>query len=181
MLPPPRIDRAAGAAGGPVQPRLADAAQHAGGGLQEHGGLVGEVGREAESRLAHGPLAHQHPLGEAAGHQQVLAEGGAERLAAAPAEVALAAGHVVGDGDAVAGRESPHPLAQGRDRADHLVAEHRAGGRRAVAQLEEVGAAEAGAAQAQQHLAGPGRRPRPRFDPHRSPLGAGGHGHLSGG
>ena len=53
----------------------------------------------------------------------------------------------MGDGDAVPEREPCHPFAQGRYRAQDLVAQHRAGRGGAVAQLEEVGAAEAGAAQ----------------------------------
>ena len=162
------------------QARVADAAQHAGGRLQEDRGLIRKVGGQAESGCADGALAHQHPFGEAARHQQVLAESGAERLIAAPAESAFAACRVVGDGDAVPRREPLDPLAQGRDGADDLVPEHRAGGGRAVAQLEEIGAAEAGAAQAQEHLARPGHGARAALDPHHPPAGAGDDGHRDG-
>ena len=90
-----RAARGGAGEGGLGQAGVAEAAQHAGGGLQEDRGLVAEMGRQAEDRLADGPLAHQHPFGEAARPEQVLAEGGAERLAAAPAERADTAGHVV--------------------------------------------------------------------------------------
>ena len=152
------------------EPGVPDAAQHAGGGLQEDGGLVGDVRRQAEGGEPHRPLAHQHALAEAAGGEQVLAEDRAERLAAAPAEGAIAAGHVVRHDHPVARREAGRPWAQRLHRAHDLVAEHRPRRRRAVPQLEQVGAAEAGAAQAQEHLPGAGLGPRAGLHEHGPPL-----------
>jgi hypothetical protein len=158
------------------------AAQHAGGGLHEDGGFVGERFREAACGLAHGASAYQHDLRKAAGLQQVFPEYRAHGFAAVQAEMAFAAGNVVGYHHPVARIEARNAFAARHHLAYELVSEHRTGQQAARIELEKIRAAKTHDAQPEQQLVGARHRRRTRFDSRSVASQAGnnvvgGHGH----
>ncbi len=132
--------------------RLADAAQHAGGGLHENGDLVGEIGGKRARRERRCPGLHQHVFGKAAGCEQVFLEGLAHGHGAAPAQRALTARDMMRNRDPIADTERLDTLAHAGDFAHQLVSEHRPRGCAAGFELEQIGSAKARHAQPEQEL-----------------------------
>lgn len=140
----------------PIAPKnraLAQAAQNAGGGLEEEGIEIVEAVREAAGGGREGARPDQDPGREPARREQVLAKLGALGLGAAAAVEAGAAGRVVRHHDPVTRRER-RDTRTGRDDLSHdLVSEDGAGGDRRGRQLEEVGTAESAPPHPQEELA----------------------------
>lgn len=135
------------------QRTLLEAAQDAGRGLQEQRIEIVEMVGKAPGGGGEGARPDDDSRREPTGRQEVLAEGRALRLGSSTAVGTVAAGCVVGHG---------YPLADGEvgdagpDRghlADDFVPEHRTGADGGSSQFEQVGAAQAAPAQAQQQLA----------------------------
>ena len=98
--------------------------QHAAQGLDERRRDRIEVLRDLE-QLCGQLLRDPHPLGEPAGIEARGPEALTQRLVAAPAAPALAAGRVMVDGHRGSGRRRARPRADRADRPDELVPEHR--------------------------------------------------------
>ncbi len=132
----------------------AQAPQDAGGRLEEDGVEVVQGFGEPSRRRREGTTADQDLPGETAGLEEVLPEGRALGLGTAHAVVAHPAGRMMRHDETVGRRERRDSRADGLDLADDFVAEHGAGRRCACRQFEQVGAAEAAPAQAQDELPG---------------------------
>ena len=142
----------------PRAPHRAEAARQR---LDERRRLVAHVPGHAEHRVPDVRPGNADVLRESARVEVRGLEGEAHGLAAAPAVVAGAAGHVVGGDDAVADRTLGDARAERRHLAHHLVAEHDGYPRARVPDLGEVRAAEAAAHEAQEHVALTERGARP--------------------
>lgn len=131
---------------------LAHAAQDAGGRFEEEGIEITEAVGKPARRRGEGARPDDHPLGEPAGNEEVLAKGRTLGFGAAPAVEATAARRMVRHDQAIAGGKGVD-LRSGRDDlADDFVAQYRPGGRAAGRQLEQIGAAQAAPPQLQDQL-----------------------------
>ena len=147
--------RRTGARGG--QARAVDAPEHARGRLEEDGGLIAHGVGHDPRRHPGSSLAHDQPLAEPPGVEEVDEEPGAFRLAAATAQLALAAGHVMRDDDPHPRPEAIEPCADLLHDTDHLVSQDLSGACRPARKLPDVGPAEPRRADPEEDLAG-GRR-----------------------
>ena len=155
MLPAPRTT--ATGSSNEVEKSASQGPQDARCRLQEHGRLVRDVLGEHSNGAATGPLPEVDDLGKAARRKEVLTEGRALRLGARAAESTGAAGHVMHRHDPLPDHERT-VITHLDHVGDELVSEHASRGRRALIELEEIGAAKSAESSGDQRFARCGRR-----------------------
>ena len=138
-------------------------AQTAGQRLDERRGLVADVRRHPEGRVAHVGRGHADVLGEPARIEIRGLERGAHRLAAPTAVVTVATRDVVSRHDTIPDGVDGHARADGRHFTDDLVTEHRRDLRGGVDDLRDVRSAETAPLETQEELAVADRWPGPVF------------------
>ena len=140
--------------------RSVDAAQHAGPGLHEDRLCIRDMIGHAPGGLLDRPRSYQDEIREAARRHQVFLEDRTHGFRTGQAQMAGAAGNVVGHHDTVARLERVHAGAQLFDGPDDFMAEHHAGRRGSGLQFEQVRTAESGHPHPERHLARAGFRKR---------------------